>query len=102
MQATGDGMIPAALQIVVSLCAAGTDPSVCRHDSSEVMGHLYGPLVKNEEQCQREGQLWLATQPLKQYVVVITCQQSGEWKVPTPEYGVISEPHYEKLTPPQD
>ena len=86
----------ATIQILISLCAAGTDPMICRHGGSAVVQHIYGPLVSSEFQCQREGMAFLASQSVPRGLTpVLTCSHSGEWKLPAPDVGKAA--NYEEI-----
>jgi hypothetical protein len=98
-------MSPLIIQVVISLCAAGVNPVDCRHNSPLIEAAIDGPLVSSNLQCQREGQMFLASmvghgdQRLNGHLASIRCEVAGDGHAPQAEYGKIGDAGPTVITP---
>jgi len=98
-------MSPLVIQVVISLCAAGTNPVDCRHDSPLIEAMIDGPLVANNLECEREGQMFLASMVgnddtrLNGHLASIRCEVAGDGQAPQAEYGKIGDAGPTVITP---
>ena len=81
------------IQVIVALCAIGTPVDECR--GINIIRKLYGPIVKNEMECQRDGMTWLSDQTtkglkIKNLSTVLYCQPT-QFKYTMPDYGKVQD-----------